>query len=65
MNADKIYARAEKVYNDLPETATDAEYEDAMRKAMPEMYAFADEFDKMTPEQREAVLQSPLYRSGP
>jgi hypothetical protein len=61
MNADKIYAQAEKVYDALPETATDAEYEDAMRKAMPGMYEFADEFDKMTPEEQAEILASPLY----
>jgi hypothetical protein len=62
MNADKILAASEQVYNALPETATDNEYEEAMREAMPEMYTFADEFDKMTPEEQEAVFQSPYYR---
>lgn len=62
MKADKILAAAEKVYETLPETATDAEYEDTMREAMPEMYTFADEFDRMSPEEQEAVFQSPYYR---
>jgi len=62
MNVDKILATSEKVYDALPEDATDTEYEDAMREAMPEMYTFADEFDKMTPEEQEAVFQSPYYR---
>jgi DNA-directed RNA polymerase alpha subunit len=62
MNTDKILASAEKVYETLPETASDTEYEDAMREAVPEMYTFADEFDKMTPEEQEAVFQSPYYR---
>jgi hypothetical protein len=62
MNVDKILAASEKVYDTLPETATDTEYERAMREALPEMYAFADEFDKMTPEEQEAVFQSPYYR---
>lgn len=61
MDAAKILRVSAQVYNDLPENATDNEYEDAMRKAMPGMYEFADEFDKMTPEEQAAILSSPLY----
>lgn len=61
MDAAKILRVSAQVYNDLPENATDNEYEDAMRKAMPGMYEFADEFDKMTPEEQAEILASPLY----
>lgn len=61
MDAADILRTSAKVYDDLPENATDNEYEDAMRKAMPGMYEFADEFDKMTPEEQAAILASPLY----
>ena len=61
MDAAKILRVSAQVYNDLPENATDNEYEDAMRKAMPGMYEFADEFDKMTPEEQAVILASPLY----
>jgi hypothetical protein len=61
MDNNKALRLSAKVYDDLPDTATDNEYEDAMRTAMPEMYGFADEFDKMTPEQQAEILASPLY----
>lgn len=61
MDAAKILRVSAQVYEDLPENATDNEYEDAMRKAMPGMYEFADEFDKMTPEEQAQILSSPLY----
>ena len=61
MDAADILRTSAKVYDDLPENATDNEYENAMRKAMPGMYEFADEFDKMTPEEQAEILASPLY----
>ena len=64
MNADKILQVSAKVYEDLPEDVTDAEYEAAMRKALPGMYAFADEFDKMTPEEQETIFNSPYYEKS-
>lgn len=64
MNADKILATTAKIYEELPDNATDNDYEDAMREAMPEMYEFADEFDKMTPEEQAEILAHPLYGGG-
>lgn len=61
MDNNKTLRLSAKVYDDLPENATDNDYEDAMREAMPEMYTFADDFDKMTPEEQAAILASPLY----
>lgn len=61
MDSKKALRASAEVYDNLPETATDNEYEDAMREAMPEMYAFADDFDKMTPEEQAEILASPLY----
>ena len=61
MDREEILRISAKIHEELPETASDSDYEEAMRKAAPHLYAFADEFEKMSPEEQAAIRSLRIY----
>lgn len=60
----RILAAAAAAYDRVPDDGSpdaDTAFEAAMREAEPGLYAFADEFDKMSDDEKAAVLSSRWY----
>ena len=61
MDREELLRISAKIHDELPEAASDSDYEEAMRKALPHQYEFADEFDKKTPDEQAAIRSLPIY----